>query len=360
MSSIPRRATDRSWKRRKLTEWPSLRGQAHLCACVWYIIGKPNPSELDVIDLGMGALDDNAGWVTRYYPGHEDDKMFLYLHAFYYVMTTMSTVGYGDICPKRTGEVIFAMIVQLLGCAIFGYVVGLMGTEVSGFDAHESPMNQKIDFMEALMDKHKINKEVRQRVRRQYTANKETAQMYLVQEILDDLPSQLRRDVTLSVFRRPATTYEMLAGFPQDYTGEMVTLMMPFHTIRGDRVYSIGAAADEVYFVDEGAVNIEWEDVRIPKKKRTPYQVITMEEGRALGDEGLLEVRKRIFFHRRFYKMPSFYQDRLGTNIGKAPSKERERCVFIHYRMALTRHSIVSPPRQRCPQHSSTLIDRPH
>ena len=44
----------------------------------------------------------------------------------------------------------------------------MAGTEVSGFDAHEAPVNKKIDFMEALMDKHKVNKEVRYRVRRQY------------------------------------------------------------------------------------------------------------------------------------------------------------------------------------------------
>jgi len=49
----------------------------------------------------------------------------------------MSTVGYGDIGPKRTGEVFFAMFVQFLGCAIFGYVVGLMGAILRTF-AHLS------------------------------------------------------------------------------------------------------------------------------------------------------------------------------------------------------------------------------
>jgi hypothetical protein len=39
-----------------------------------------------------------------------------------------------------------------------------------------------------------------------------------------------------------------------------------------------------------------------------------------------LQVRKRVFLrHRVCIKMPSFYQDRLGTNIGKV---EKESGVF--------------------------------
>eukprot|EP01043_Picozoa_sp_COSAG02_P054631 COSAG02_NODE_6216_length_3719_cov_131.992541_2_plen_130_part_00 len=125
-------------------------------------------------------MDDDDGWVMRCFPEDVDDKLNLYLHSFYFVLTTMSTVGYGDIGPKRTGEVFFAMFVQFLGCALFGYVVGLMGTEISGLDSHERPVNEKIDFLEALMDKHKVKKEVRNRVRRQYLATKEAAQSHMV------------------------------------------------------------------------------------------------------------------------------------------------------------------------------------
>jgi hypothetical protein len=210
---------------------------AHLCACGWYYVGQPDAAEIEnmELDLGLGlASMENEGWVMRLYPDKKDDKIFLYLHAFYFVQTTMTTVGYGDIGPVRTGEVIFAMLVQAIGCAVFGYVVGLMGTDVSGFDAHEGPVNAKIDFMEALMDKHKINKNVRQRVRRQYNANKTTAQLFLVSEVLSDLPYRLRRDLTLSVFRRAVTTYELVAGFPEDYTSEVARLFAPYQAARGD------------------------------------------------------------------------------------------------------------------------------
>lgn len=151
-----------------------------------YIVGKP-VHEHDDLGIDMSHWMDDDGWVMRFFPEDVDNKLSLYLHSFYFVLTTMSTVGYGDIGPKRTGEVFFAMFVQFLGCALFGYVVGLMGTEISGLDSHERPVNEKIDFLEALMDKHKVNKEVRNRVRRQYLATKEAAQAHMVRMTISRL-----------------------------------------------------------------------------------------------------------------------------------------------------------------------------
>jgi hypothetical protein len=263
---------------------------AHVCACVWYMFGKP------VVDLGVGVgiEEDDDGWVSRYYPElvESDDKMALYLHAFYFVCTTMTTVGYGDISPKRHGEIIFAMVVQYLGVAIVGYIVGLMGSEVSGLGCHEGPIDQKIDFLEAIMDKHRVRKEVRHRVRKQYRAMKETAQLFMAEEVLSDLPHQMRRDLTLSVYRRPATTYEMIAGYPADYVAEIMGCLMPYHAVKDDVLLHLGQHAEELYFVDDGEVNIQWEDLRIPKKIRPLHCVHTVGSGHSFGDEGLLEAQR--------------------------------------------------------------------
>ena len=267
---------------------------AHLCSCIWYILGKPGETvsfgiSLDVMDLGVSSNDDaDNGWVMRNYPDHKDDKLFLYLHSFYFVQTTMSTVGYGDVLPVRTSEVFFAMIVQVLGTGIFGYVVGLMGTSVSGLAAHENPMHIKIEFMEALMDKYKIKKDVRMRVRRQLKSDLEAAQRYMIESVLGEFPRDLRRDVTLSVFRKATTSFELVAGYPGRYIAEVLSLMKPYAMVKGEVLYKLNTPADEIFFIDDGSVTMKWEDVRIPQKQRPQHDVATIGEGCCFGDEGLL------------------------------------------------------------------------
>jgi hypothetical protein len=42
----------------------------------------------------------------------------------------MVTVGYGDLTPQNHIEVIFVMVVQLIGTAVFGYMINVIGITV--------------------------------------------------------------------------------------------------------------------------------------------------------------------------------------------------------------------------------------
>lgn len=44
-----------------------------------------------------------------------------YITAFYFSITTMITVGYGDISPNTNLEMLFGIIVMVLSSGIFGY-----------------------------------------------------------------------------------------------------------------------------------------------------------------------------------------------------------------------------------------------
>jgi len=44
-----------------------------------------------------------------------------YITAFYFSITTMITLGYGDISPNTNLEMIFGIVVMVLSSGIFGY-----------------------------------------------------------------------------------------------------------------------------------------------------------------------------------------------------------------------------------------------
>jgi hypothetical protein len=46
-----------------------------------------------------------------------------YLAALYYSITTMITIGYGDIHPFTTPEMIFAILAMVLASGVFGYTM---------------------------------------------------------------------------------------------------------------------------------------------------------------------------------------------------------------------------------------------
>jgi len=51
----------------------------------------------------------------------------LYIYQMYWSVTTMITVGYGDIVPNTTNEKLFAIVAMLISSGVFGYVMNRVG-----------------------------------------------------------------------------------------------------------------------------------------------------------------------------------------------------------------------------------------
>ena len=45
----------------------------------------------------------------------------------YFAVTTMLTVGYGDVIPQTTAERIFCILSMLITCCVFAYIMSVIG-----------------------------------------------------------------------------------------------------------------------------------------------------------------------------------------------------------------------------------------
>jgi hypothetical protein len=70
--------------------------------------------------------------------GEKNKEFELYLCSCYYVMTTVSTVGYGDISPVNSTERIFGMVLQFLGVISFTFVSGALASILQSHDTREA------------------------------------------------------------------------------------------------------------------------------------------------------------------------------------------------------------------------------
>jgi hypothetical protein len=88
----------------------------HIIACLWhftsyyYIENHPNDN---CWLKEKGVLE--SPWEDRY------------LYSIYWSVTTMMTVGYGDVAPKNNWEVFFNIWAMVFGCIIFGYSMNKIG-----------------------------------------------------------------------------------------------------------------------------------------------------------------------------------------------------------------------------------------
>ena len=68
----------------------------------------------------------------------QPEKFSSVIHCFWWAVTTITTVGYGDMAPVTTGGKIFATIIVLLSLAIISIPSGLLASAISEVKNKES------------------------------------------------------------------------------------------------------------------------------------------------------------------------------------------------------------------------------
>ena len=75
----------------------------------------------------VGMRDDYDNWITGSDLANLGNYK-LYNAAFYFTVTTMVTVGYGDITAKNLGERIFCIFLMFFGVFTFTFGTGIIAS----------------------------------------------------------------------------------------------------------------------------------------------------------------------------------------------------------------------------------------
>ncbi|KAF7251482.1 Potassium voltage-gated channel subfamily H member 5 [Varanus komodoensis] len=99
---------------------------AHWLACIWYSIG--DYEVIDEItntlkkDSWLCQLAESIGTPYRYNTTGSGQweggpsKDSLYITSLYFTMTSLTTIGFGNIAPTTDGEKIFSVAMMMVGC----------------------------------------------------------------------------------------------------------------------------------------------------------------------------------------------------------------------------------------------------
>ena len=88
----------------------------HILACLWAYLGK-NEHE-GWIQLTQGLLPNGDDLL-----GEDPNEGDIYRASVYFVITTFTTIGYGDVKASNTGEYLFGCLVMMFGVGFFSYII---------------------------------------------------------------------------------------------------------------------------------------------------------------------------------------------------------------------------------------------
>lgn len=92
--------------------------------------------------------------MTEEYRNMPDNEQ--YLTAFYFTITTITTVGYGDISGGTMAEKVGAIFLMLLGVISFSFATASLSSIFAAFDSNESILRDKFSLLRKMQYEHGI------------------------------------------------------------------------------------------------------------------------------------------------------------------------------------------------------------
>ena len=190
----------------------------------------------------------------------DTNNYVLFLNSFYYLITTMTTVGYGDFtCCSSFSEMIFEIILLSIGITAYSWIVSNIGNYVKN-ESHASMLYNKD---EAILEDIRISYpsmpfNLYKNIFRHLNARKITQKQCDSNLLIKSLPYSLKNKLLLTMHKQTIKNFKIFKGHQNtNFTLRLLKNLIPLYSKKNALLIREGQLIENIIFVKEGRLCLE-------------------------------------------------------------------------------------------------------
>ncbi|XP_056672730.1 potassium voltage-gated channel subfamily H member 4 isoform X4 [Monodelphis domestica] len=178
---------------------------AHWMACIWYVIGRKEMEANDPLAWDIGWLHELGKRLESPYVNGSTmggpSRRSAYIAALYFTLSSLTSVGFGNVCANTDAEKIFSICTMLIGAlmhaVVFGNVTAIIQRMYSRRSLYHTRMKDLKDFIRV----HRLPRPLKQRMLEYFQTTWAVNSGIDANELLKDFPDELRADIAMHLNR---------------------------------------------------------------------------------------------------------------------------------------------------------------
>ncbi|XP_034750649.1 potassium voltage-gated channel subfamily H member 4a [Etheostoma cragini] len=231
---------------------------AHWMACVWYVIGRKEIESSDPITWDIGWLQElgkrlDTPFINSTIGGPSITSA--YIASLYFTLSSLTSVGFGNVCANTDAEKIFSICIMLIGAlmhaVVFGNVTAIIQRMYSRRSLYHTRMKDLKDFIRV----HRLPQLLKQRMLEYFQSTWSVNNGINANELLHDFPDELRADIAMHLNK----DILQLPVFERAGRGCLRSLSLHIKTsfcAPGEYLIRHGDALQANYFVCSGSLEV--------------------------------------------------------------------------------------------------------
>ncbi|OZC07895.1 cyclic nucleotide-binding domain protein [Onchocerca flexuosa] len=236
---------------------------AHWLGCIWYAIGSAELPHKEFTWLHQLARHLNEPYISTNgsMPTGGPSLKSRYVTSLYFTLSTITSIGFGNVSATTDSEKIFTIIMMILGslmyASVFGNVSAIIQRLYSGTARYHTEMSRLREFIRF----HQIPNPLRQRLEEYFQHAWSYTNGIDMNTVLKGFPDCLQADICLHLNRNLLNNCPAFAGCSP---GCLRALSMRFRTTHappGDTLVHRGDVLTGLNFIARGSVEILKDDM---------------------------------------------------------------------------------------------------
>jgi len=255
----------------------------HCAACLWYAIGSR-------------AVDEaNTTWVKTYLADRfgPEEISERYLISIYFTLTTMTTVGYGDMSAQNIQETSFVVVLLLVASIVFAGLMGVLTDLIANLNNETNIRNDRKAQLSRYMQWRAVPKGLFVQIRQHMIFLWEENNGYesYEDELKSMLPPLLKTELCNHMYGRMLHCSPFL-GWMRGYTvciKMLATQVQSLFLSQGDLIVRLGQPNEQIYLLVSGAVFLTRNDTFVDSSAGSSKG----DEDQSTGPEGFSIPRQK-------------------------------------------------------------------